>query len=100
MKPKLISSLLTVMIAFVPAVLAQTPSPPSNRAPTAPVQGDKNQQSNKGGELHGLDRADQMGGEHGQQGRDTARDAQLNRPDRFERPAPPDRPARTDRPGR
>ena len=100
MKPKLISGLFTVMIAFAPAALAQTPAPPPNPAPTAPVHTDKNQQSNKGGHLRGLDRADQMAGEHGQQGRETARDAQLNRPDRFERPAPPDRPARGDRPGR
>lgn len=32
--------------------------------------------SNKGGELRGLDRADQSAGEHGQQGRTRARDKQ------------------------
>lgn len=30
-------------------------------------------QSNKGGEVRGLDRADQAAGEHGKQGRDNAR---------------------------
>jgi len=36
--------------------------------------------SNKGGELRGLDRADQAAGEHGQQGRENARAAQGKRP--------------------
>lgn len=34
---------------------------------------DDTQHSNKGGELRGLDRADEVAGEHGTQGRDRAR---------------------------
>lgn len=34
---------------------------------------DDNEHSNKGGKLRGLDRADQVAGEHGKQGRDNAR---------------------------
>lgn len=55
------------------------------------------------GELRGLDRADQVAGDHGQQGRDNARAAQMdrpNRPDRVERLQRPDRPERPQRPER
>ena len=38
-------------------------------------KGDENEHSNMGGELRGLDRSDQVAGEHGKQGRDNARDA-------------------------
>lgn len=37
-------------------------------------ESDENEHSNKGGELRGLNRADQVAGEHGKQGRDNARD--------------------------
>lgn len=65
--------------------------------------------SNAGGEVRGLDRADQVAGEHGQQGRDNARAAQMERstrPERVEqgqrpeRPERPQRPERTERAGR
>jgi len=62
--------------------------------------------SNSGGELRGLDRAAQVAGDHGQQGRDHARDVQMeraNRPDRLDhqqRPEHPDRAQRSDRPER
>lgn len=61
--------------------------------------------SNSGGELRGLDRAAQVAGDHGQQGRDHARDVQMeraNRPDRLDhqqRPEHPDRSERHDRSG-
>lgn len=38
-----------------------------------PKDADDNGHSNKGGKLRGLDRADQVAGEHGKQGRDNAR---------------------------
>jgi hypothetical protein len=89
--------LFTAAITFGPVALAQTPSIPT--APPLPAP-DKEQPSNKGGQLRGLDRADQAAGEHGQQGRDRARDAQLNQPNPFDRTGLPDRPVRPDRPGR
>lgn len=54
--------------------------------------------SNSGGELRGLDRADQVAGDHGQQGRDHARDVQMERPHRIDRLDHPQRPERADRP--
>lgn len=65
--------------------------------------------SNSGGELRGLDRADQVAGDQGQQGRDNAREAQMARPDRSdrvqrserpERPQRPERPEKPERPGK
>lgn len=56
--------------------------------------------SNAGGELRGLDRADQVAGEHGREGRDNARAVQLDRPNRPERPQRPERPERPQRPER
>lgn len=65
--------------------------------------------SNAGGELRGLDRADQVAGEHGRDGRDNARMMQMDRPhrpermERIERPERqehPDRPERPERSGR
>jgi hypothetical protein len=91
----IVASLFTAMIGFSPMALAQTPSSPT----IPPASAEKEQRSNKGGQLRGLDRADQVAGEHGQQGRDRARDAQLNRPNPFERTGPPDRPARPNRSG-
>ncbi len=40
------------------------------------AEGIKNEHSNKGGALRGLDRAGQVAGEHGEQGREIARAAQ------------------------
>jgi hypothetical protein len=69
------------------------PNPP-------PASSGKNEQSNKGGLLRGLDRADQAAGEHGQQGRETARDAQLNRQAHPERSGEMERPSKPERPDR
>lgn len=63
----------------------------------------EDRRANQGGELRGLDRADQVAGDHGQQGRDNARAAQMdrpNRPERVERPQKPERPERPQRPER
>lgn len=48
------------------------------RKPTGQTDKDAadNPHSNKGGELRGLDRADEVAGEHGDEGRDTARTKQ------------------------
>lgn len=62
--------------------------------------GRDNTRSNAGGELRGLDRADFVAGEHGQEGRDNARAAQMDRPNRPERMEQPQRPERPDRPER
>ena len=58
--------------------------------------------SNAGGELRGLDRADQVAGEHGRDGRENARmmHERPNRPERIERMERPDRPDRPERPER
>lgn len=56
--------------------------------------------SNAGGELRGLDRADQVAGEHGREGRDNARVAQMDRPNRVEQVERPQRPERPERPQR
>lgn len=56
--------------------------------------------SNAGGELRGLDRADQVAGERGREGRENARAAQMDRPVRAERMERPERPQRPDRPER
>lgn len=99
MRQKIVTGLLIAMIAFCPVALAQAPSsptaPPSNLPPK-----EQPRKSNKGGQLRGLDRADQVAGEHGQQGRERARDAQLNRPNTPERSGFPDHPVRPERPGR
>lgn len=63
----------------------------------------EDRRANRGGEIRGLDRADQAAGEHGQQGRDHARAAQMdrfNRPERVERSQRPERPERPQRPER
>lgn len=63
----------------------------------------EDRRSNAGGEVRGLDRADQVAGDRGQQGRDNARAAQMDRPnriERFERPQRPERPERPQRPER
>jgi hypothetical protein len=72
--------------------------------PTSPpASPGKSEQSNMGGQQRGLDRADQAAGQHGRQGRETARDAQLNRPTppnrsgAMEHPVKPERPQRRGR---
>ena len=60
----------------------------------------EDRRSNAGGELRGLDRADQVAGDRGQQGRDNARAAQMDRPNRVERAERPQRPERPERPQR
>ena len=60
----------------------------------------EDRRSNVGGELRGLDRADHVAGEHGQQGRDNARAVQMDRPNRSERVERPQRPERPERPQR
>lgn len=78
----------------VAPVMGQSPAsggPPATPGKSAEVKGDKekdrdrdkrvkadkeaddNERSNKGGTLRGLDRADQVAGEHGKQGRANAR---------------------------
>ena len=67
----------------------------------ADQRGDR--KSNAGGELRGIDRADQVAGEHGRVGRDNAREVQMDRPNRqesVERPQRPERPERPERSGR
>jgi hypothetical protein len=70
---------------------------PTPDASTPPVSPGKHAQSNKGGRLHGLERADQAAGQHGQRGRETAREMQLNRP---ERSGPSEAPVKPSRSGR
>lgn len=97
MKRKIMASLfaVTILLAFSTMAVAQArPDAPP------PASAGKNERSNKGGQLRGLDRADQAAGEHGQQGRDTARDAQLNRSSGPERLGQPEHPAKPERPGR
>ncbi len=63
----------------------------------------EDRRDNRGGETRGLDRADQVAGDPGQQGRDIARTMQIerpNRPEHIERPQRPDRPERPQRPER
>lgn len=63
----------------------------------------EDRRANTGGELRGLDRADQVAGEHGREGRENARAVQMdrpNRPERVERPQRPERPERPQRPER
>jgi hypothetical protein len=42
----------------------------------------EDRRSNSGGELRGLDRADHVAGDHGREGRDNARTAQMDQPNR------------------
>lgn len=60
----------------------------------------EDRRSNAGGEMRGLDRADQVAGDRGQQGRDNARAARMDRPNRIERAERPQRPERPERAGR
>jgi hypothetical protein len=56
--------------------------------------------SNSGGELRGLNRADHVAGDHGQQGRDNARAVQMDQPNRPERVDLHQRPDQLERPER
>jgi len=98
MRQNIATGLLTVMIAFSPMALAQAPPSPTGLPSNVPPK-ERPSKSNKGGQLRGLDRAAQVAGEHGEQGRERARDAQLNRPNTPERSGFPDHPGRPDRPG-
>lgn len=63
----------------------------------------EDRRSNAGGVLRGLDRADQVAGEHGREGRENARAVQSDRPNRgeqVERPQRAERPERPQRPER
>ena len=99
MKRKMMVSLLVLMIAFIfnTTTFAQA-TPDASTSP--PPSSGTNGQSNKGGQLRGLDRADQAAGQHGQQGRETARDAQLKRQTHPERSGVMERPVKPERPGR
>jgi uncharacterized membrane protein YgcG len=62
----------------------------------------EDRRSNEGGETRSLDRADQVAGGHGREGRDHARMVQMdrpNRPERMDRPDRLDRPEESDRSG-
>jgi hypothetical protein len=57
----------------------------------------EDRRANTGGELRGLDRADQVAGEHGRQGRDHAQMLQMDRPNRLERSERSEKPERSGR---
>jgi len=99
MRRKMIVSLLVLMIAFTFNTTTFAQATPDASAPPPALPG-KNERSNKGGQLRGLDRADQAAGQHGQQGRETARDAQRNRQPHPERSGVLERPVKPERPGR
>jgi len=89
---------VTIALAISTVTFAQTTPP----APGTPEQSNPGTpaQSNKGGAVRGPDRADQVAGEHGQQGRDRARVAQEQRENRPERSDRPERSQRAEKPGR
>ena len=99
MRRKMMLSLFVLMIAFTfnTTTFAQA-RPDASTPPSA--SSDNGERSNKGGQLRGLDRADQVAGQHGQQGRERARDAQLNRQTHPERSGVLERPMKPERPGR
>jgi hypothetical protein len=99
MKRNIVLSLFVGMIAVVfnNAAIAQVmPDVPT----PSPASSGKNEQGGKGGQQRGLDRTDQAAGQHGQPGRETAREAQLNRQTHPERSGMSERPAKPERPGR
>jgi hypothetical protein len=95
----MIVSLFFLMITFIfnTTTFARA-TPDASTSP--PVSSGTNGQGDKGGQLRGLDRADQAAGQHGQQGRETARDAQLKRQTHPERSGLMERPLKPERPGR
>jgi len=99
MKRQMMVSLLVLMIAFIfnTTTFAQV-SPDASTSP--PASPGKHERSNNGGQLRGLDRADQVAGQHGRHGRETARDAQLNRQLHPERSGLLERSVKPERPGR
>lgn len=99
MKRNMVVSLFVWMIAALFNATAFAQATPDVPTPP-PASSGKNEQSNKGGQLRGLDRADQAAGQHGQQGRETARDAQLNRQTHPERSGAIERPVKPERSGR
>jgi hypothetical protein len=99
MRRKKLVSLLFLMIAFIFNTTTFVQAMPDASAPP-PASSSTNGQANKGGQLRGLDRADQAAGQHGQQGRETARDAQLKRQTHPERSGVLERPMKPERPGR
>lgn len=99
MKRNMVVSLFVWMIAALFNATAFAQATPDVPTPP-PASSGKNEQGNKGGQLRGLDRADQAAGQHGQQGRETARDAQLNRQTHPERSGAIERPVKPERSGR
>jgi hypothetical protein len=100
MRRRMMLSLFVLMTAFTFNTTTFAQARPDASTPPPSDSSDNGERSNKGGQLRGLDRADQVAGQHGQQGREIARDAQLNRqthPERsgvLERPAKPERSSR------
>ena len=99
MRRKMMLSLFVLMIAFTFNTTTFAQARPDASTPP-PASSDNGERSNKGGQLRGLDRADQVAGQHGQQGRERARDAQLNRQTHPERSGVLERPMKPERPGR
>jgi hypothetical protein len=76
------SSLARVLTLSMAIVFCATMSVPSFAGPAGPhgnSAGGATTDSNKGGERRGLDRADDVAGDHGRQGRETARNNQDRR---------------------
>jgi hypothetical protein len=99
MRRRMMVSLFVLMIAFTFTTTTFGQARPDASTPP-PASSDNGERSNKGGQLRGLDRADQAAGQHGQQGRERARDAQLNRQTHPERSGVLERPMKPERPGR
>jgi len=59
-----------------PVTLEEAPTSPPSTPPTVPPPSSLPPGGGGGGKLHGLDRADQVAGEHGKQGRQNAREKQ------------------------
>jgi len=99
MRRRMIVSLFVLLIAFTFNTMTFAQARPDAATPPS-ASSDNGERSNKGGQLRGLDRADQAAGQHGQQGRERARDAQLNRQTHPERSGVLERPVKPERPGR
>ena len=72
----MIVSLFVLMTAFTFTTTTFAQARQEHSTPPS-ASSDNGERSNKGGQLRGLDRADQVAGQHGQQGRERARDVQL-----------------------
>lgn len=99
MRRNMMVGLLVLMIAFIFHTTTFAQATP-DAATSPPVSSSTDGQGNKGGQLRGLDRADQAAGQRGQQGRETARDAQLKRQTHPERSGVLERPMKPERLGR